>query len=409
MKTTLFTKPILIKLNFNTMKLNITHTTLLFLFTFFSYAQYKPLVVPVNTSLPKDTLVSNKLLKSLNGFLSQKENENKTNSFVLNEDLLETSILLDEMKEIEKRDKFNDDNFYKGYLTNVVQLDGANFLIHLTYIGVVESVPVLKANFEVLAKLKENKFYFLSPLKRNSSSWKSKKTGNFTFHYKNSINDNSINDFVKNATLFDKKLNAKSSKMEWYGCDDLPDILQMIGVKYKLDYNGRSSSTFSANENNTTLAVSGSGNSNFNSYDPHDLWHDRLHNVISTKNINKPVDEGCAYLYGGSWGITWNQILKVFKEKVSSNPKSDWLSLYEQFYNFGESKEKHLIVGYVINALIVKKIEKEKGFPAVMELLSCGKYEKTNGNYFEVLEKLTGINKTNFNDSVWKLINGSEK
>lgn len=409
MKITLFTKPIPIKLNGNNMKLKINYTTLLFFLTLFAYAQYNPLVVPANIILPKDTVVSNKLIKSLNGFLSQKENENKINTFILNEDLLETSILLDEMKEIEKSTKYNDDNFYKGYLTNVVQLDTDNFLIHLSYIGVTQNSPVLAASFEVLAKLKQDKFYFLSPLKRNTTSWKSKKIGDFTFHYKNSINENNINDFVKNATQFDKKLNAKISKMEWYGCDDLPDILQTIGVKYKLVYNGRSLSTFSANENNTILAVSGSGNTHFNSYDPHDLWHDRLRSVISTRIINKPVDEGCAYLYGGSWGITWNQILKTFKEKVSSNPKSDWFSLYEQFYNFGESKEKHLIVGYVINALIVEKIEKEKGFHAVMELLSCGKYEKTNENYFVVLEKLTGINKTNFNDSVWKLINESDK
>lgn len=409
MKIILFTKRILIKLNGKNMKLKINYITLLFLLTLFADAQNNHLVLPANITLPKDTVVSNRLIKSLNGFLAHKENPNKENPFVLNEDLLETSILLDEMKEIEKSTKYNDDNFYKGYLTNVVQLDTDNFLIHLSYIGVTQNSPVLAASFEVLAKLKQDKFYFLSPLKRNTTSWKSKKIGDFTFHYKNSINENNINDFVKNATQFDKKLNAKISKMEWYGCDDLPDILQTIGVKYKLVYNGRSLSTFSANENNTILAVSGSGNTHFNSYDPHDLWHDRLRNVISTRIINKPVDEGCAYLYGGSWGITWNQILKTFKEKVSSNPKSDWFSLYEQFYNFGESKEKHLIVGYVINALIVEKIEKEKGFPAVMELLSCGKYEKTNENYFVVLEKLTGINKTNFNDSVWKLINESDK
>lgn len=380
----------------------------LILLSSIAFSQTKPLVIPQNINLPKDTIVSNRLIKSLNGFLSQKENENKTNTFVLNEDLLETSILLDEMKEIEKSTKYKDDNFYKGYLTNVVQLDGVNFLIQLSYIGVTENAPVLKASFEVLSKQKDGIFYFLSPLKRNTSSWKTKKIGDFTFHYKNTINEKNTNDFVKNATLFDKKLNAKSGKMEWYGCDDLPDLLQTIGVKYKLDYNGRSSSTFSANENNTLLAVSGSGNYDFNSYDPHDLWHDRLHNVITTKIINKPVDEGCAYLYGGSWGITWNQILKMFKEKVSSNPKSDWLSLYEQFYNFGESKEKHLIVGYVINALLVEKIEKEKGFSAVMELLSCGRYEKTNENYFVVLEKLTGINKLNFNERVWALIKESK-
>jgi hypothetical protein len=383
--------------------------TVLLVITTFTIAQTKQLIVPKNINLPKDTIVSNKLIKSLNGFLTQKEYENKTNTFVLNEDLLETSILLDEMKKIEKSAQFQDDNFYKGYLTNVVKLDSVNFLIQFSYIGVTENLPALAASFEILAKQKDDTFYFLSPLKRNTSSWKTKKIGDFTFHYKNTLNEKNTNDYAKNATLFDKKLNAKSGKMEWYGCDDLPDLLQTIGVKYKLDYNGRSSSTFSANENNTLLAVSGSGNYDFNSYDPHDLWHDRLHNVITTKIINKPVDEGCAYLYGGSWGITWSQILKMFKEKVSSNPKSDWLSLYEQFYNFGESKEKHLIVGYVINALLVEKIEKEKGFPAVMELLSCGRYEKTNENYFVVLEKLTGINKLTFNESVWKLINESDK
>ena len=102
MKITLFTKPIPIKLNGNNMKLKINYTTLLFFLTFFAYAQYNPLVVPANITLPKDTIVSNRLIKSLNGFLAQKENPNKENTFVLNEDLLETSILLDEIKEIEK-------------------------------------------------------------------------------------------------------------------------------------------------------------------------------------------------------------------------------------------------------------------------------------------------------------------
>jgi hypothetical protein len=126
--------------------------------------------------------------------------------------------------------------------------------------------------------------------------------------------------------------------------------------------------------------------------------------------INKPVDEGCAYLYGGSWGISWSQILKTFKEKVSSNPNTDWLVLFDgKQLNFGDSKEKHLMADYVVNALIVEKLEKEKGFPAVKELLSCGKYEKGNENYFKALEKLTGINKSNFNESVWALIKKSGK
>ena len=55
-------------------------------------------------------------------------------------------------------------------------------------------------------------------------------------------------------------------------------------------------------------------------------------------------------------------------------------------------------------ALLAKKIEQEKGFPAVLELLSCGKKQKDNENYFAALEHLTGISKATFNSNVWDLI-----
>lgn len=373
-------------------------------------AQTNSLIVPANVVLPKDTLIAKQLVKSLNGFLGQKESPNKENVFVLKEDLLETSILLDEMKGIEKSGKYKDNNFYKGYLTNVVQVDKSNFIIQFSYIGVNENIPILGASFEILAKYMDDKFYFLSPLQRNTLSWQTKKIGNCIFHYKNTLNTKVATEYVKDVALFDKKLGTSGDNIVWYGCNDLPDVLQNIGVLYKLEYNGRSVSTFNTNENKTTLLVNGTYNISFNGFDPHDLWHERARNAIQRDMINKPVDEGCAYLYGGSWGIGWAQILKMFKEKVASNPNTDWLALFGgKQLNFGESMEKHLMADYVVNALIVEKIEKEKGFSAVKELLSCGKYEKGNENYFKALEKLTGINKSNFNESVWALIKKSGK
>lgn len=377
-------------------------------FTIFGFGQIKPLIIQANVNLPKDTIISNNLIKALNGFLSEKESDNKYNTYVLNEDLLETSLLLDEMKGVEKKSKYKDDNFYKGYLNNVMQIDNTNFLIQFSYMGVSENTSILVASFEVLAKQKGNKFYFSSPLIRNTISWKSKKIENCIFHFKNSLNNDVASSYLKTVAFFDKKLNISTGQIEWYGCSDISDVLKIIGVNYKLDYNGKRESTFSTHENNTTLLVSGVKNENFNSFDPHDLWHERVRNVLSRNVINKPIDEGCAYLYGGSWGLTWKQILQIFEEKIVSNPNNDWLISYNDFYNFGESKEKHLLVPYVINALIVQKIEKEKGFPAVMEFLSCGKYEKSNDNYFKILDKLLGINKSNYNDRVWALIKESK-
>ncbi|WP_166922014.1 hypothetical protein [Flavobacterium poyangense] len=390
------------------MALKIFLITLFLSFSLTFFGQTKSVTVAANVNLPKDTIVSNKLVKSFNDFLALKENPNKENTFVEKEDLPETSLLLDEIKKIERNAKTKDDNFYKGYITNVVQLDATSFLVQFSYMGISENAPVLAASFDVIAKQKEDKFYFLSPLKRNTSSWKSKKIGNCTFHFKNTLNTKVASEYVKTVALLDKKLKTTNAQIEWYGCKDFPDIMQNIGLDYKLDYTGKSATNFTANENNTLLLVNGSGDESFNSFDPHDLWHERARFAYSRNVINKPVDEGCAYLYGGSWGISWQQILKTFKEKVASNPKTDWLTLalYETpQLNFGESQEKHLMADYVVNALFVEKIEKEKGFSAVIEFLCCGKNKKGgNDNYFIVLEKLTGINKSNFNAKVWELI-----
>ncbi|HNO70642.1 MAG TPA: hypothetical protein PKO16_02600, partial [Bacteroidia bacterium] len=132
--------------------------------------------------------------------------------------------------------------------------------------------------------------------------------------------------------------------------------------------------------------------------------HERLHNVLSTNIINKPVDEGTAYLYGGSWGLSWKEILEKFKVYANANKNADWFVLYNESKNFEEQGKPPLNIDYVINALLVQKIDKEKGFLSVMELLSCGKKEKGNENYFKALETITGINKTNFNENVWTLI-----
>jgi len=93
------------------MKLKTILLTISVCVTAITFGQTNSLIITADINLPKDTIVSNLLIKSLNGFLSQKENPNNENTFVLNEDLLETSILLDEVKEIEKSKRDNDNNF----------------------------------------------------------------------------------------------------------------------------------------------------------------------------------------------------------------------------------------------------------------------------------------------------------
>ena len=118
---------------------------------------------------------------------------------------------------------------------------------------------------------------------------------------------------------------------------------------------------------------------------------------------------GCAYIYGGSWGMSWEDIQKMFRLRMSYDKKTDWLKLYFERYNFGESQAKHLLITQFVNALIIQKVEKEQGFPAVVELLSSGNIYKDRENFFKILEQVTGINEKNFNKKVAQLVDDDMK
>lgn len=368
------------------------------------FAQTRKIQVNANINLPKDSIVSKKLIASLNDFLLQKDKANEQNTLVFKEESIETFVLLDEMIGMEKRKKEEAEDYFKPYLTNVAPINATDYIVQLAFIGVTENMPVLRASFELVAHKSAEGFVFSSPLVRNTASWKKIKIGNCTFHYKNTINNEKAKAYEKFTVSFDKKLKAVNKMTEIYCCDDSMELQKILGIGYKLDFNGRNSTTLSSVFGDKKLIVMGSKSGTFDEFDPHDLWHERLSNVISRRVVNKPIDEACAYIYGGSWGMSWKDIFTKFKAKVANNKEANWVELYEKNENFGESQAEHLLVGYVINALIIQKLEKEKGFAAVWELLNCGKYEKGNENYFKALEKITGITKQNYNEKIWELI-----
>src|SRR5579872_7559288 len=125
----------------------IAITLILASFAFLSYSQ--SVIIKSNIKLPKDSVIKNQLVSSLNGFLLQKDKPNKENKYVLKDDLLETSALLDEMKGMDQDVKLKDNGFYKCYLSNVVKQIDNNYVIQISYIGITENVPVLRASFRL--------------------------------------------------------------------------------------------------------------------------------------------------------------------------------------------------------------------------------------------------------------------
>jgi len=385
--------------------MRLIYTLTFFITTCLVNAQSSNLRLNPNIVLPKDSVESKNLVTSLNQFLLSAQKPNEDNKLVFENEKIETFIQLDEVNGIEKSGKYKDDFFFKPYLTNVVLLKDGNYLLQVSYIGTSENTPILRGSFEFIAHKTNNSFTFSSPLLKNTKNWKVEKIGNNVFHYQSTINEEKVKEFNKLTSVFDQRLKTSNKITDYYLCDNIIELEKLIGVDYKLDYNGRTESVWSSSFGDRKLIVFGNNNSTFAEFDPHDLWHDRLGSVVPRNKVYKPVDEACAYLYGGSWGISWKEILKTFKQKVASNKNTNWAEIKETPLNFGDSQDKHLMADYVVNALIVQKIEKEKGFSGVWELLNCGKWEKGNEKYYQSLEKLTGITKADYNDKIWEIIN----
>ncbi|MDR1170573.1 MAG: hypothetical protein LBK97_07045 [Prevotellaceae bacterium] len=58
-------------------------------------------------------------------------------------------------------------------------------------------------------------------------------------------------------------------------------------------------------------------------------------------------------------GVFHVKIQKMFKARMKYDRKTDWLKLYFEQYNFGESQAKHLLITQFVNALIIQKVKKE--------------------------------------------------
>lgn len=367
-------------------------------------AQTRVVLTP-GIRIPLDSVKSGNLLSSLSEFIDSIDAGATTHPWMAARDRAQTLDLADEISGMQKSRKYKDDHFYKPTLMNIVAISDTAYLLQLSFLGIAEDLPLLRASFELFAyENKDNMFSFSSPVSWNTAQWKLKTIGGTTYHYQDKLNFRKAKNYQELVSAFDRKLGHSTPATEYYSCRNAVEALRVLGIVYKSDYSGRKNISLTASDGTTSVVVCNQDSTNFHAYDPHDLWHARLRLAVPVSKINKAVDEGCAYLYGGSWGLSWEEIYRQFHEKLVAGKKSDWLELCETNHNFARDKEPELIAGYVINALIVRKLEKEKGFAAVMELLQSSPGNKVDESYFRTLTRLTGITRENFNDEVSRLL-----
>ena len=365
-------------------------------------AQTKSLIVGNDLRLPKDSIERIRLLEDVDSFLMLGQQADVENPFILPAEKAETQILLDEIKEISKNDSIE----ISAYLTGIESIsDKDSYFIQVAYMGDRENQPRLKACFDFIAHKADNGFLFSSPLVRNTKDWKIKELGHLVMHYQSDVNENMVDQYIEYLIKYDTKLGV-SKKTEYYFCDDCEAMvqqLQLAGIRYHAGYNGYSWVDIAFGTDEKLIVIQSRRISRQRTIDPHDLFHYRAA-VAIPKGKNHYMVCGGAYVYGGSWRISWEGIKDMFKSRMIYDENTDWLKLYFDRYNFGESQREHLLVTQFINALIIEKVEKKQGFSAVMELLASGNMYEEREKFFAILNKVAGINESNFNKKAAELI-----
>jgi hypothetical protein len=372
---------------------------LIFLSGFLAFSN--EIIVGKEIRFPMDSVDREFLLYDLSNFLNNANSNKDISKYLQKGEELETKLLADELLNANHRKSNNDSNFYKPYLNNVLKLDSNEYLLTLSLLGIISDTIEIKIIFDLNAKKVDNNYKFSSRLNTNTKDWKQVNKSNHTFYFKDSINKEKLNKYMGFIEDFDNKLAIKDFNTSIYCCEDFTEAQKIMGLNYKLDYNGYNSAIPNTKTKNRKIILLGNNNAHLDNFDPHDLWHSRASLIKPRREYYRPIDEGCAYLYGGSWGYTWEEILQTFKDSIATNKQIDWLSIKEKPVYFKTGKFSNS-ADYIVNGIIIQKIEDKHGFNGVKKLLDC---DPKGENYFAILNELIGINEDNYNDKIWELIN----
>ncbi|MBX2817809.1 MAG: hypothetical protein KTR24_17520 [Saprospiraceae bacterium] len=360
--------------------------------------QYDVLTVQEDIVLPEDSLESASLLHALDAFLSG-AHKNSLQHGVPN---AETQILVDELIDIPQNDALDDSTFFTPHLTNVVPLDTSTFGLHVAYLGVNEQTPILRAHFEFIAKRIDGDFTIESPLAVRTQNWKSWKLQNHVFHFPYDIDEEKLQRFADFVIFCDTKLDNNEKQSHYYLCKDEINPLELFGVHYKSDYNGDPTITrWSSGDKVKLLWVA--NEARVYDYNLHDLWHNRLGQVVSRRDVHRRVDCHIATLYGGLWGLSWEELFPMFSKRYVVESNVDWLDHKWKKSHFVTQGGRKNYTDDFVGALLIRKIEREQNFEGVWKLLKT-KRTKDEAEYFSVLESLVGITKDNYNLEVNVLI-----
>lgn len=377
--------------------------TLTFLFICFTATAQKYVVKPSYVKNTMDSTTTAQFNKSLNGFYAQVEKGKLTDKWLTPKNADFTKSLFEELEKYEKGKNKVRSKVWDKQLINIYPISKNKYFLAIAYTYNSSSYPVLLYKIDLVATKTGDEFTFSVPLDYLTRYWKTKKVGNITYHFRGKLNKKTAKRFNKKNTSIAKKLGVQPEKLDFYMTDDFQEISTLLGFRYSAYTNGKYRDGYGV-DTKTIFAID--GNEDFS----HDLFHYYSGKTNKHDDRNWITEEGAAYLWGNAYYtdkngemVTMKRLDAALKKYLIENPNANLFELFKNNAKIFPQIAPEISVRSTMAALIVNKVEKEKGMTGVLKLINAGHKDKLE-NFLKATNKLLGLNESNFNSRVRKLI-----
>lgn len=264
-----------------------------------------------------------------------------------------------------------------------------------------------KAIIDILAVYKDGKMKYTLPLTKETQGWKSTVVGKITYHFPKQINESRAKKFDKKNTEIASKLGYQPDSFDFYMTSSYQEILKFLGYAHLHVVNEKAKEGYIGEDANTIFAIV--GNEDFS----HDIFHYYAAKLRGQNKRNKTVEEGLSYSWGNAYYpdsngemIEQKQLVAELKNYASSQQNINWLEIFKQDQRIWDKFPEEISVKSTLSSLLCDEIEKKKGIDAIKEMICAGAGDEV---FFEKLEKMLGINSSNFNAEINRLIQAYQK
>ncbi|HMI05013.1 MAG TPA: hypothetical protein VK541_21180 [Pedobacter sp.] len=348
----------------------------------------KPLVVDQSAfNLVPDTIVQNRLLESLNGFLKEKNKGSLNNKYIDPAYLKENIEPFQHFQDIEMN---GGAPFYFPTLLRVIPIEESGLLIKIAYMGVslANNTPYLRIIGTLIAKRNGSGYYFYNALDHYTKSWNRLTLGSVNYVYPNKINLKKAKAMDQFNISFAKKLNTRVLKVKYYKFEDPEMMFKSMGYDFIENMYLSRVGGLAQYWNNTVFA----GNDS-EQYE-HEVVH--FYTYIVFPKGTKNVHEGYATYIGGSSGKSLKELVPLAKKYIDAHPEQDITELATDFYPHTPDVQ----LTYVLSGLVCRDIDRRQGMSGVKRLFTPAEGD----DYFVNLKKVIGIDKKDFGQYIRELL-----